>query len=235
VRLTNPDGSQVKYFYNTSGQLEQVQRKEASDADFTDVVTDFDYGPHGQVTYQANANGTATTNTYDAAELYRLRNKRTELGGGGMGMGAGGEGGATFTAAAFYEAAAVPAAYDISQTSVARDYNQAPLIKQVYELTKAAFVKPTQEADGVRIEVGDVTKDEFIPELHINRWGNEATFKISPNLSGIAKSKQVLRLDNNVISLRTPKQEYRFYDIAPGVEYPEGAYEFEVVLPRKTQ
>ena len=235
VSLTNPDGSQVKNIYNTAGQLEQVQRKEASDADFTDIVTDFDYGPHGQVTYQANANGTATTNTYDAAELYRLRNKRTELGGGGMGMGAGGEGGATFTAAAFYEAAAVPAAYDISQTSVARDYNQAPLIKQVYELTKAAFVKPTQEADGVRIEVGDVTKDEFIPELHINRWGNEATFKISPNLSGIAKSKQVLRLDNNVISLRTPKQEYRFYDIAPGVEYPEGAYEFEVVLPRKPQ
>ena len=77
--LTNivyPDNSEVKYVYNAAGQLEKIQQKESGGA-FADVVVDFDYGPHGKVIFQENANCTETTNTYDEDELYRLRNRLT--------------------------------------------------------------------------------------------------------------------------------------------------------------
>ena len=85
LTIANPDSSQVKNTFNTAGQLETVQRKESTDGSFVNVVTDFDYGPHGKLTYQANANGTATTNTYDATKLYRLSRKQTSGPGGGGG------------------------------------------------------------------------------------------------------------------------------------------------------
>ncbi len=82
LEITNPDSSKIKYTYNTAGQLETVQRKESTDGSFINVVTDFDYGPHGKMTYQALQNGSATTNTYDSAKMYRLSNKTTTITGG---------------------------------------------------------------------------------------------------------------------------------------------------------
>ncbi|OGZ63367.1 MAG: hypothetical protein A2639_01720 [Candidatus Staskawiczbacteria bacterium RIFCSPHIGHO2_01_FULL_34_27] len=75
--ITNPDNSQVKNIYNSAGLLDKTQRKESSDANFIDVVSNFDYSPIGQITIQQNANGTVTTNIYDATKLYRLINKKT--------------------------------------------------------------------------------------------------------------------------------------------------------------
>lgn len=83
LTITNPDGSQMRYTHNSAGQLETIDRKEANDGSYTAVVTDFDYGPHGKVTYRENADATATTNTYDADKLYRLTTKLTSLGMGG--------------------------------------------------------------------------------------------------------------------------------------------------------
>jgi RHS repeat-associated protein len=82
LEITNPDSSKVKYTYNTAGQLETIQRKESTDGAFINVVTDYDYGPQGSVTYQADTNGSASTNTYDATKLYRLSNKTTTITGG---------------------------------------------------------------------------------------------------------------------------------------------------------
>ena len=58
LTIKNPDNSEVKYNYNAGGQLETLQRKESTDGAFINVVTDFDYGPHGKVTNQTNVNGT---------------------------------------------------------------------------------------------------------------------------------------------------------------------------------
>ncbi len=80
--ITNPDNSQVKYLYNAAGLLEQMQGKEAADPGLSDVVTDFDYSPLEKIIYQADANGTSTTNTYDATKLYRLNSKVTTISGG---------------------------------------------------------------------------------------------------------------------------------------------------------
>jgi len=77
LTIINPDSSIVKYTYNTAGQLETIQREESTDGSYIDVVTDFDYGPHGKMTSQTNANGTTITNTYDSTKLYRLTRKQT--------------------------------------------------------------------------------------------------------------------------------------------------------------
>ena len=94
--LTNvlyPDSSEVRYAYNTAGLPETVEQKEKRGS-FGDIVSDFDYGPHGQVTYKAFGNGVESTYTFDATKLYRLQNILTVApegeglsGGGGMELG----------------------------------------------------------------------------------------------------------------------------------------------------
>lgn len=75
--ITNPDGSQVAYTYNAAGSIERVERKEAQDPTFTDVISSIDYNEVGLPTVTTYGNGSVNTNTYDAAELYRLRHKVT--------------------------------------------------------------------------------------------------------------------------------------------------------------
>ncbi|MEJ0001950.1 MAG: immunoglobulin-like domain-containing protein [bacterium] len=69
--ITYPDSAQVKYTFNTAGFLEKIERKE-SGGSFTDVVSNYNYGPTDQVTTQTDTNGITTLNTYDASHLYRL-------------------------------------------------------------------------------------------------------------------------------------------------------------------
>jgi RHS repeat-associated protein len=74
--LTNivyPDLSEVRYTYNTAGLPETVEQGE-NRGSFGSVVTDFDYGPTGQVTFKAFGNGVESTYTFDADHLYRLTN-----------------------------------------------------------------------------------------------------------------------------------------------------------------
>jgi RHS repeat-associated protein len=70
LAITNPDTSQVKYNYNPAGLLESVDG----------VVTNFDYSPTGQIAKIEYANGVVSTNTYDAAKVYRLAQKISVLG-----------------------------------------------------------------------------------------------------------------------------------------------------------
>jgi RHS repeat-associated protein len=89
--LTNvvyPDDSEVQYTYSTAGLLETVERKE-SGGSFADVVSDFDYGPAGQVTFKAFGNGVESTYTFDADALYRLTNILTVASSSGEGEGMG--------------------------------------------------------------------------------------------------------------------------------------------------
>ncbi len=79
ITITNPDSSTVKYNYNSAGLLDQIQRKEASDSVYIDVVSNFDYSPTGQPTVIAYQNGATTVNTYDSTKLYRLTNKLTTI------------------------------------------------------------------------------------------------------------------------------------------------------------
>ncbi len=79
LETINPDVSRVKNTYNAGGFLETIQRKESTDGDYIDVVTDFDYGPHGKVTEIDYENGAITENTYDSSKQYRLLRKLTTV------------------------------------------------------------------------------------------------------------------------------------------------------------
>ena len=93
TNLVYPDSSEVQYGYNTAGQPETVEQKESAGS-FGYIISDFDYGPHGQVTFKVFGNSASTTYTFDAAKLYRLTNILTIASSsqmGEMGFGGGGE------------------------------------------------------------------------------------------------------------------------------------------------
>lgn len=71
---TYPNGSQVRYGYNAAGQLEALFIKPAGSSTLSTIIEDFDYAPTGQVSFRKYGNGLETAYTYDADELYRLRN-----------------------------------------------------------------------------------------------------------------------------------------------------------------
>ncbi len=75
--ITNPDNSQIKYFYNAAGLVNEIEHKESSDPGFTDIISSIDYNSVALPTSVTYANGAVTTNSYDADELYRLRTKIT--------------------------------------------------------------------------------------------------------------------------------------------------------------
>ncbi|USN87565.1 MAG: VCBS repeat-containing protein [Candidatus Nomurabacteria bacterium] len=71
--ITYPDNSEVKYTFNKGGQVDKVEQKEGGGT-FANIVSNIDYGPHGQMENIEYGNGSITTRTYDATELYRLKN-----------------------------------------------------------------------------------------------------------------------------------------------------------------
>ena len=79
--LTYPDGSQVNYSYNLAGFPNRVQRK-PSGGSFSDVISNFDYAPHGQIQNTLFGNNASTTYFYNANSMYRLSNLQTTQGGG---------------------------------------------------------------------------------------------------------------------------------------------------------
>lgn len=79
---THPDGTLVKYVYNTAGQVDQVQKKEPGDSGYVKLVSGFDYSPIGTIILETFGNAVTTTNTYDSTKLYRLTTKTTTLPGG---------------------------------------------------------------------------------------------------------------------------------------------------------
>ncbi|WP_339106880.1 RHS repeat-associated core domain-containing protein [Roseovarius rhodophyticola] len=84
TELTYPNGDVVRYTHNAAGAVETVEEKE-NGGSFTDLIVDIDYGPHGKETYIERASGIASTYTFDAGELYRLRSIDTGPGSGGPG------------------------------------------------------------------------------------------------------------------------------------------------------
>jgi YD repeat-containing protein len=65
--IVYPDNSEVQYTFNTAGLPDKVQQKE-SGGSFADIVSNFEYGPHGQVTYKLFGNNVENTYTFDATK-----------------------------------------------------------------------------------------------------------------------------------------------------------------------
>jgi YD repeat-containing protein len=74
--LNYPDGSQVKVSFNLAGLPSKIQRK-ASGGSFSDVISNYDYAPQGQLQNALFGNNASTTYFYDTNAIYRLSNLQT--------------------------------------------------------------------------------------------------------------------------------------------------------------
>jgi RHS repeat-associated protein len=84
LTVTNPDGSEIQYTYNTAGLPASVSEEEPGGS-FTTIISSFSYSPMGQVSEEDYANGMVAKNIYDPLQLYRLVGKVTsDIGGGGQ-------------------------------------------------------------------------------------------------------------------------------------------------------
>jgi YD repeat-containing protein len=236
TNITYPDNAEVKYIYNNGGLLEKVEEKE-SGGSFADVVSDFDYAPTGQVSFTANANGTETTNTYDAAELYRLKTKFTKL---SSCTGCGGEEApegwlppefqilAEQVTAPVMEYLQPVAQEEVSSTPS----TVIPLQASAYERKKSAYILRKNDTT---ITVGDARSDDFSPKATLSRWG-EVSLEVSFPTSN-TKAKKPATLKNDKISWNDDAEEdgreVRFYELPESSELPEGGYEIDVVYSKK--
>jgi YD repeat-containing protein len=254
TKITYPDNAEVQYAYNSAGLLETVTKKESGESSYSNVVTDFDYAPTGQVSFTANANGTETTNTYDPAELYRLKTKLTKL---SSCTACGGEEApegwlppefmvlAEQAAAplkevvSFVEGAAQPILPEATSTPTLAPQvptaegskiptTMPPQSASTYEQKKSAYI---QRKKDLTVTVGDARSDDFSPKATLSRWG-EASLEVSlPSES--AKAKQPATFTNNKIAWNDGEREVRFYELPESSEVPEGGYEIDIVYPKR--
>src|SRR5262249_35794226 len=68
-----PNGSQVNVTYNSAGLPNKIQRK-PSGGSFSDIISNYDYAPQGQIQNALFGNNASTTYFYDASAIYRLSN-----------------------------------------------------------------------------------------------------------------------------------------------------------------
>lgn len=84
-------------------------------------------------------------------------------------------------------------------------------------------------------EIGDVKQVDFYPQLKVCRWGdtvedNEVNFSI--RLAHSESTPAVSTLDDKIV-WGGSKVAVNFYDLPADATYPEGAYEFEIVLKER--
>lgn len=88
--------------------------------------------------------------------------------------------------------------------------------------------------DLLEIVVGDSKQPDFKPQAKIERWDNEA------NISFRLKETPEEMLETPVVSDKKGKVEYKktkreahFYEVSPNEQFPDGAFETEIILLEK--
>jgi len=126
--------------------------------------------------------------------------------------------------------------------SISANYNQAPQIKNQYQLDKTLLLLPAQDKNSVEIQIGDPAKKEIKPELKLSRWDDEVSLTLKPDVSNVPADQKSLSFDNDKIKFTTPQAEYHFYEKKDQQEglpaealAKAGAYEFEIIYDKKPQ
>ena len=81
ISIINPDNSETKYEYNNGGVIEKILYRKDQTSNFSEIISDIDYSPNGQMSDLYFNNGAITHNTYDPNNLYRLSTKTTIVSG----------------------------------------------------------------------------------------------------------------------------------------------------------
>jgi len=116
---------------------------------------------------------------------------------------------------------------DVSLERMRGKYEQAMELKAKYQLNGASLTREAKAdpKDRIIVEIGDRNKSEFTPEIKLSRW-DEVSFKVIPNLQGIAQKDKKLNFEGGKIKFETPKIEYLMYDTKNG-------YVQDVILKEK--
>ena len=83
---------------------------------------------------------------------------------------------------------------DISPDKVKQKYETATEIKAKYQLEGVEMFLPAKDSNSVKVKIGEKSEKtvgatttladvEFSPTLTLNRWDDEVSFKIKPDLS----------------------------------------------------
>jgi len=116
---------------------------------------------------------------------------------------------------------------EVSLDKLTQKYEQSIEIKDKYQLDNNSLkMKNIKNAeldkykgepkDEIEVVIGDKDSVDFAPNIKIKRW-NEVSFKIKPNLTGVATKDKDLIFEGNKILFKTPKIDFEIY------EYTEGA------------
>ena len=133
---------------------------------------------------------------------------------------------------------------DISQDKIQQKYLKAEKIRQDYKIQNSSFIKEAKDKNSIQIEVGDKTKDEFVPEMTIRKWDDEVNFNIKYK-HNVAKEDQSMELDGEKIKWKNHKTEVHFYEMeditfteldSNGKEHivsQKELFEFDIILNEK--
>ena len=100
-----------------------------------------------------------------------------------------------------------------------------------YRFANSKFIKDPKDKNSVQTEVGDSGSVEFKPDLTVSKWNGEASFKVKPDISGIAKDDKKLTIDGERIDYKADAKDYVYYDDPSASE--NGGFEFKIILNEK--
>jgi len=128
---------------------------------------------------------------------------------------------------------------EVSLEKIQQKYEQAIELKDKYQLDGTSLIRKdiknleldaykNEPKDEIKITIGDKDKTEFVPDIELKRW-NEISFKIKPNLEGVATKDKDLTFEGEKIKFDTPKISFEMYEYTEG----EGGYKFIWYLNEK--
>jgi len=121
-------------------------------------------------------------------------------------------------------------------TNLQTKYDQAPEIKNKYQLDRGALVKTNiknaeltrngEVKDKIEVVIGNridpelmgATDVSFEPTIELTRW-DEVSFKIIPDLSDVDLKDRQVSFDKEKILFETPKINYEMYEYDEGYKY----------------
>jgi len=121
---------------------------------------------------------------------------------------------------------------EVSLDKLQQKYEQSVEIKEKYQMVGGALLREAKSnpRDRIVVEIGNKNSQEFVPEIIISRW-DEVSFRIIPDLTGVATKDRDLIFEGDKIKFKTPKMDYEMYEYSEG----EGGYKFIWYLNEKPE
>lgn len=106
-------------------------------------------------------------------------------------------------------------------------------LKNKYKLEDSRFIiKGKDNKNDTKTEIGETGKAEFEPSLNIKKWGTEASLKIKPDISKVAKKDKKLQINGEAIEYLAGDVGYTLKDNPQASE--NGGYDMDFTIKSKS-